>query len=85
VDFWWVPAAGWELPLLPVGDALGELSRLDGGVLLEAALDTTPPYVRTEVARHGRRLRFLRPAFALDPLAFRRVAASTYVDMLGPI
>ena len=45
-----LPLAG-ELPLLPVADALGELSRLDDGGLLEAALDTAPPYVRAEVAR----------------------------------
>ena len=30
------------LPLLPVMDALGELSRVDGGELLEAALAVTP-------------------------------------------
>ena len=40
-----------ELPLLPVADALGELSRLDDGGLLGSALDTVPPYVRAEVAR----------------------------------
>jgi DNA-binding CsgD family transcriptional regulator/tetratricopeptide (TPR) repeat protein len=42
---------GGELPLLPVVDALGELSRLEGGRLLEAALGSVPGYVRTEVAR----------------------------------
>ena len=40
-----------KLPLLPVADALGELSRLDGGGLLEAALGLTPRYVRAEVER----------------------------------
>ena len=30
------------LPLLPVMDALGELSRVDGGELLDAALAVTP-------------------------------------------
>jgi DNA-binding CsgD family transcriptional regulator/tetratricopeptide (TPR) repeat protein len=40
-----------KLPLLPVADALGELSRLDGGGLLEAALGAAPPYVRAEVER----------------------------------
>ncbi len=45
-----LPLAG-KLPLLPVADALGELSRLDHGRLLEAALDTVLPYVRMEVAR----------------------------------
>jgi ATP/maltotriose-dependent transcriptional regulator MalT len=39
------------LPLLPVADALGELSRVDGGELLEAALAVTPRYVRAEVER----------------------------------
>jgi hypothetical protein len=40
-----------QLPLLPVGDALGELSWLDGGGLLEAALGVVPEYVRVEVER----------------------------------
>jgi hypothetical protein len=40
-----------KLPLLPVAEALGELARLDGGRLLEAALEVAPPYVRVEVAR----------------------------------
>jgi DNA-binding CsgD family transcriptional regulator/tetratricopeptide (TPR) repeat protein len=40
-----------KLPLLPVAEALGELSRLDGGRLLEAALGVVPPYVRAEVER----------------------------------
>ena len=40
-----------KLPLLPVADALGELSRLDGGGLLEAALGLAPRYVRAEVER----------------------------------
>ncbi len=39
------------LPLLPVMDALGELSRVDGGELLDAALAVTPRYVRVEVER----------------------------------
>jgi hypothetical protein len=39
------------LPLLPVVDALVELSRLEGGELLDAALAVTPRYVRTEVER----------------------------------
>ena len=45
-----LPLAG-TLPLLPVADALGELAGLDGGGLLEAALDAAPRYVRGEVAR----------------------------------
>ena len=40
-----------ELPLLPVEDALGELSRLADGELLEDALNRVPRYVRAEVAR----------------------------------
>jgi DNA-binding NarL/FixJ family response regulator len=39
------------LPLLPVMDALGELSRIDGGKLLDDALAVTPRYVRVEVER----------------------------------
>jgi hypothetical protein len=46
-----VSAADGKLPLLPVVGALGELSRLDGGVLLEAALGMAPPYVRAEIER----------------------------------
>ena len=40
-----------KLPLLPVADALGELSRLEQGRVLEAALGMTPPYVPGEVGR----------------------------------
>jgi DNA-binding CsgD family transcriptional regulator len=40
-----------KLPLLPVAEALGELSQLDGGGLLEAALAMAPPYVRVEIER----------------------------------
>jgi hypothetical protein len=39
------------LPLLPVADALGELSGVDRGELLDAALAVTPRYVRSEVER----------------------------------
>jgi predicted ATPase len=39
------------LPLLPVADALGELSRVDRGEVLESALAVTPEYVRVEVER----------------------------------
>ena len=45
-----LPLAG-ALPLLPVGDALGELARLEGGRLLTAALGVGPGYVRDEVVR----------------------------------
>jgi DNA-binding CsgD family transcriptional regulator/tetratricopeptide (TPR) repeat protein len=40
-----------KLPLLPVAQALGELSRRQDGRPLAEALDVTSPYVRTEVAR----------------------------------
>ena len=40
-----------KLPLLPVAQALGELSRVGCGRLLEAALGVARPYVRAEVAR----------------------------------
>jgi DNA-binding CsgD family transcriptional regulator len=42
---------GETLSLLPVAGALGELARLDGGRLLDAALAAAPQYVRREVAR----------------------------------
>ncbi len=45
-----LPLAG-ELPLLPVADALSELSLLEDGRLLDGALGMMPRYVRTEVAR----------------------------------
>ncbi len=40
-----------KLPLLPIADALEELSRLDGGAPFAAALETAPAYVRLETAR----------------------------------
>jgi hypothetical protein len=42
---------GERLPLLPIAGALDDLARLDGGDLLDAALDATPEYVRGEVGR----------------------------------
>jgi DNA-binding CsgD family transcriptional regulator len=39
------------LPLLPIADALGELRRLGGGGLVEAALAASPSYVGVEVGR----------------------------------
>ena len=45
-----LPLAG-ELPLLPVADALGQLSWLADGQLLADALGEVPRYVRAEVAR----------------------------------
>jgi len=55
----WVPVWGRclplaeKLPLLPVAEALGELSELDGGGLLEAVLALAPPYVRVEIERRS--------------------------------
>ena len=40
-----------KLPLLPVAAALRELAGLDDGAVLEAALASTPKYVREEVGR----------------------------------
>src|SRR5215469_16101097 len=40
-----------KLSLLPVAEALGELSRLDGGGLLDTTLGLVSPYVRAEVER----------------------------------
>jgi len=45
-----LPLAG-RLPLLPVADALDQLSRLDRGRLLEEALQLAPAWVRAEVER----------------------------------
>ena len=45
-----LPLVG-ALPLLPIGDALGELGRVDDGKVMTAALDAAPGYVRGEVAR----------------------------------
>src|SRR5262249_31718329 len=50
-----------KLPLLPITEALGELSWLDSGGLLEAMLGRGPPYVpaggggRRAPVSHGRR------------------------------
>jgi len=40
-----------KLPLLPVREALGELRRVEGGRVLEAALAVAPRFVRAEVGR----------------------------------
>jgi predicted ATPase len=53
-----------KLPLLPVADALAELSRVDGGAPFEAALGVAPAYVRSEVARLLPRLAAGEPAAA---------------------
>src|SRR5262249_59053693 len=40
-----------KLPLLPVGEARGEVGRVEGGRVLEAALAVAPRFVRAEVGR----------------------------------
>jgi predicted ATPase len=60
-----------KLPLLPIADALGELTRLGGGVPFEAALDAAPAYVRSEVARLLPRLAADEPAAAEPGEAWR--------------
>jgi DNA-binding CsgD family transcriptional regulator len=40
-----------KLPLLPLADALSELTQLGGGAPFEAVLEAAPAYVRSEVAR----------------------------------
>jgi hypothetical protein len=45
-----LPLAGM-LPLLPVASALRELAGLEGGRLMESALDAAPEFVREEVGR----------------------------------
>jgi DNA-binding CsgD family transcriptional regulator/tetratricopeptide (TPR) repeat protein len=57
--------------LLPVADALAELSRLDGGVPFEAALAAAPPYVRPELARLLPRLAAGEPVAAEPVEAWR--------------
>jgi DNA-binding CsgD family transcriptional regulator/tetratricopeptide (TPR) repeat protein len=58
-------------PLLPVADALAELSRLDGGAPFEAALAAAPPYVRPELARLLPRLAVGEPTAAESVEAWR--------------
>jgi DNA-binding CsgD family transcriptional regulator len=53
-----------KLPLLPIADALSELSRLGGGAAFEAALEAAPAYVRSEVARLLPKLAAAEPAAA---------------------
>jgi DNA-binding CsgD family transcriptional regulator len=50
-----------KLPLLPVADALAELSRIGGGTPFEAVLEVAPAYVRPEVARLLPRLATAEP------------------------
>jgi DNA-binding CsgD family transcriptional regulator/tetratricopeptide (TPR) repeat protein len=56
-----------KLPLLPIADALAELTRLGGGAPFEAALAAAPDYVRSEVARLLPRLAAGEPA-ATEPV-----------------
>jgi DNA-binding CsgD family transcriptional regulator len=65
-------------PLLPVADALAELSRLDGGDPFEAALAAAPPYVRPELAR-------LLPRLAAEAAATEPVEAWRYERLFAGV
>jgi DNA-binding CsgD family transcriptional regulator/tetratricopeptide (TPR) repeat protein len=60
-----------KLPLLPIADALSELTRLGGGAPFEAALEVAPAYVRSEVARLLPKLAAGEPATAEPVEAWR--------------
>jgi DNA-binding CsgD family transcriptional regulator len=60
-----------KLPLLPIADALSELTRLGGGAPFEAALEVAPAYVRSEVARLLPKLAAGEPAAAEPVEAWR--------------
>jgi DNA-binding CsgD family transcriptional regulator/tetratricopeptide (TPR) repeat protein len=61
-----LPLTG-TLPLLPMADALAELSRREDGRLLAAALDAAPEYVREEAGRLLPGLDPKRPAGEMGP------------------
>ena len=71
-----------KLPLLPVADALGELTRLDGGAHFDAALEAAPAYVRSEVARLLPRLVADEPRLA-DPVEGWRHRKTFCVSVRG--
>jgi predicted ATPase len=73
-----------KLPLLPVADALGELTRLGGGAPFEAALEAAPTYVRSEVARLLPRLAGGDPA-ATGPSATGPVEAWRYERLFAGV
>ena len=60
-----------KLPLLPVADAVGQLTRLGGGAPFEAALEAAPAYVRSEVARLLPKLAVGEPSVAEPVEAWR--------------
>src|SRR5262245_56298503 len=66
-------------PLLPVADALAELSRLDGGAPFEAALAAAPPYVRPELAR------LLPGLAAAEPVAVEPVEGWRYERLFAAV
>ena len=68
-----------KLPLLPVADALGELTRLGGGAPFEAALDAAPEYVRSEVGR------LLPKVAASEPAAAEPVEAWRYERLFSGV
>ncbi|HEY8112300.1 MAG TPA: AAA family ATPase [Actinomycetes bacterium] len=67
-----------KLPLLPVADALAELSRLDDGEPFGSALEAAPAYVRPEVARLVPRLATSEPSEAepVDGWRYERLFAA---------
>jgi predicted ATPase len=68
-----------KLPLLPIADALAELSRLEGGAPFEAALAAAPPYVQPELAR-------LLPRMAADePVPAEPVEAWRYERLFAAV
>jgi DNA-binding CsgD family transcriptional regulator len=76
-----------KLPLLPVADALEELSRLHGGSPFAAALEAAPVYVRPEVARLLPRLAAGEPAATAPVEGWRHerlfAAAAELLDGVG--
>jgi DNA-binding CsgD family transcriptional regulator/tetratricopeptide (TPR) repeat protein len=73
------------LPLLPLADALGELSRVDRGGVLESALTAAPGYVRGEVARLLPELG-LGAAESADPAGGQRDRLfAAIADLLGVV
>jgi DNA-binding CsgD family transcriptional regulator/tetratricopeptide (TPR) repeat protein len=75
-----------KLPLLPLADALDELSRLDGGRPFEAALTAAPAYARSEVPRLLPRLGAVEPGPAGPVEGWRREALfAGMAELLGGV
>src|SRR5262245_50435464 len=74
-----------KLPLLPLADALNELTRLDGGAPFAAALEATPAFVRPEVARLLPRLATGEPteAESVDGWRYGRLFAAVSELLAG--